>query len=165
MELFFNEQIPAIISERRLILMSVNEDESRYVNASGNSYLVSRFWSEMLDKAVTIMERLPQIELEQLIKLITSALAVQDIAALSNLITERWEGHQKRYRLQLIEHLEFMLKAGADTAAKEKIRMCVYESNLFDPTNREPIVGKSYQEIQADAACYRKMAGVQIIVG
>lgn len=81
---------------------------------------------------------------------------LEKIAAICNAIDDRAFDRNKQYRLSFIEELE--REYLRDKKNISRIKLCIWETRLYDPTNRDLIVGKTYQQINEDAEVYRDIA-------
>lgn len=156
MDIYVNEEVDIAISSKALKEEAELEFGSLYKDALGNQYTLTRYWSESLDKELCILEKLPKKEISQLITLVFLTVEIEKVAAICNEISDREFDNNKRCRLIFIEELERDYLR--DKKNSYRVKLCIGETRLFDPTNRDPIVGKTFQEVNEDAKFYREIA-------
>jgi hypothetical protein len=100
------------------------------------------------------LKRLPEPSTEELIDIALTSSDRNDIIGASLELSERERYNKVDFREQLLNRLLKTDTSNLDEFEKERFRLVIYESDLYDPTNRRNIVGKHYSEIQMDADYY-----------
>jgi hypothetical protein len=158
MDIYVNDEISEVIVSRHLSVKSELEYGYIYTDPVGVEYKLTRHWSEMFHKELDVLQKLPMIGIEELINIIPF-VDVEKAVALAIEIQERKFDNSRTARLLLLQVLEEIFqKNKTDHSEFEKIRLCIYETSLYDPTNRDKIVGKTYTEINKDAKFYREVS-------
>ncbi len=156
MDMYINEEVAIAIATKALREKKKSEFGFLYKDFEGNQYQLTRYWSECLDKELSILEKLPRKQILELMTLVFLTSEIERIAAICNEIGDREFDHSKKNRLLFIEELERDYLRS--TANSYRVKLCIGETRLFDPTNRDTIVGKTFQEINEDAKFYRTIS-------
>jgi hypothetical protein len=131
-------------------------DVKIYQDESGYQWCHSILWSDMLEKSIELLEAYPVTPVYDLIKLIPTINDSETIAAISISIAQRNFDNDTNNRQLLIRILEEEVASNLEKL--EKAKLCIYESELFDATNRTEITGKFTVDIEKDAAVYQSIA-------
>lgn len=70
-------------------------------------------------------------------------------------LSEREKYQHEEFRDQLLDQLTRVDTSNLNRFEKDRLRIIIYESNLYDSTNRREMLGKHFTEIQNDANYYR----------
>lgn len=153
----FYTDIQSIEEKKRNALLVENyEDVKIYQDKSGYKWRYAILWSAMLERKIELIETYPVINISDLIKRIPTINDPETIAAIAIVIAQRKFDDDVNNRLLLIRILEEALVSNPEKV--DKIKLCIYESELFDATNRAEIIGKSPADIAQDAAIYQSIA-------
>jgi len=126
--------------------------------ATNEKWLLTRYKPELQGAGIPVLKRLPEPTIEQLIEIAMTSFDKNNIVGASIELSER-ERHQKEdFREKLMARLMQVDTAGLDSFEKYRMKTIIYESNLFDATNRRDIVGKHFTEILNDANYYRTIS-------
>lgn len=137
-------------------LVEQSDDSSIYEDASGQFWRHLIYWSDMLEKDIEVLEAYPLLSSLDLIKLLLNSDSRETISALSISMAQRKFDNDINNRLLLIELLE---KELINAPSKlDNIKLCIYESELFDATNRAETMGKEASQVQKDATAYHSIA-------
>lgn len=117
-----------------------------------------RYDSEYHGGVVPVLKRLPEPSIEQLINIAITSDDINDIIGASFELSEREKITKENFRDRLLSHLLLFDTNELSTFEKERIKLIIYESNLYDETNLKDIVGKNFSEIQNDANYYQAIA-------
>jgi hypothetical protein len=127
-----------------------------YQDESGYRWRYTILWSDMLEKDIELLETYPVTPVSDLIKLIPTISDLETIAAISMSIAQRNFDNDINNRELLIRVLEEELAPNSEKL--DKVKLCIYESELFDATNRTEIIGKFTADIEKYAAVYQSIA-------
>jgi len=70
----------------------------------------------------------------------------------------REKNNNAAFREKLITNLQQLNTSNLTDFEKERLRLIIYESDLYDPTNQRDMVGNHFTEIQNDADYYRTIS-------
>jgi hypothetical protein len=130
-----------------------------YIDKNTNEkWLQTRYKSEMQGGGVSVLKRLPEPTIEDLIEIAMTSFDRNDIVGASLELSQRERRQKEDFRDKLISRLIQVDTAGLSNFEKERMKLIIYESNLYDATNRRDIVGKHFTEIQNDADYYQKIS-------
>ena len=117
------------------------------------------YHSEYQGGGLSVLKRLPEaMTIEALIDIAMTSNDENDIIGASLELSEREKNANQQFRNKLLDRLLIIDISTLTDFEKERIRMIIYESELYDPTNRCNIIGKSHFEIQEDASYYRMIS-------
>ncbi|WP_118976523.1 hypothetical protein [Taibaiella koreensis] len=154
MDIFINNEVNDLV--QTLEEEAALEFGALYKDKNGNQYQLTRYWSDTLEKELCLLEKLPRKEIPDLISIIFDIDDIEKVTAICCEIADRNFDSNKEYRLDFIEKLERAYSS--DVGDADKVRICIGETMLFDATNKDPIVGKSYEQIGNDAKFYRDIS-------
>lgn len=124
--------------------------------------LDNSFWLKYYATAATpgggylTLMRLPAPATEKLIDIVVSTMFEDEaVAAVLRLLDEE-AIEKKDFRQQLIEKLEQAVEKG-DMRSPLAMKIIKF-ANLADPTNKREVVGKTAEQVQADAAYFAGIA-------
>jgi hypothetical protein len=137
-------------------LLETNDDSSIYKDVADQVWRHLVFWSAMLEKDIEVLEAYPPMPIADLIKLLIESDSPETVAALSISMAQRGFDNDIKNRQLLVDLLEKELANRPDKL--DNIKLCIYESELFDATNRAEIIGKDIAQIDEDATSYRSIA-------
>lgn len=108
-----------------------------------------------------VLIKLPEPSQSELINLAIESSDPEKIATCAALLNYNERDLNLPFRELLIEQLEILVsntnfKWTSETA--EKIKLIIYDSNLYDDTNLRPIDGKSIQEITNDYSYFKNIS-------
>jgi hypothetical protein len=118
---------------------------------SDEEWLLTRYDSEYHGGGVPILKRLPEPTIEELINIAMTSSDTNDIIGASLELSERERYKKEDFRAKLISRLLLVNISDLPDFEKKRLEIIIYESDLFDATNRRDIIGKHYTEIQKDA--------------
>jgi len=122
---------------------------------TNEKWVLTRYHSEYQGGGVPVLKRLPEPTIEQLIDIAMTSFDKNDIVGASLELSEREKYQKEDFRGQLLDLLMRVDTSDLNIFEKERLRIIIYESNLYDSTNRREIVGKHFSEIESDANYYR----------
>ncbi len=114
--------------------------------------------SEYHGGGVPVLKRLPQPTIEQLIEIAMTSSDKNNITGASLELSERERRNKEDFRNSLLKRLLQVETSMLSDFEKERLKIIVYESDLYDATNRRSIVGKHLTEIQSDADYYQAIS-------
>ena len=130
-----------------------------YQNKNANEkWLLTKYNSEYHGGGVTVLKRLPEPTFQELINLVLTSVDTSDIIGASLELSERERYKKEDFRDHLINRLLQVDTSNLTDFEKERLRIIIYESDLYDATNRRNIVGKHFTEIQKDADYYQTIS-------
>lgn len=125
---------------------------------TNENWLLTRNESEHQGGGVPVLKRLPEPTIDELINIAMTSLDTNDIIGASLELFERERYNKENFRDKLLDKLLQVDTSNLTDFEKERLRIIIYESDLYDPTNLRDIVGKHYTEIQKDADYYRTIS-------
>lgn len=130
-----------------------------YVDRDSNEeWHLTRYDSEYHGGGVPVLKRLPEPTIEELINIALTSADTNDIIGASLELSERERYKKEDFRDKLLNRLLQVNTSNLTDFEKERLKIIIYESDLYDATNRRGIVGKHFAEIDNDADYYRKTA-------
>ena len=117
-----------------------------------------RYDSEYHGGGVPVLKRIPEPTLEELIDIAMTSAETNDIIGASLELSEREKYKKEDFRAKLLNRLLQVDTSNLTDFEKERLKIIIYESDLYDATNRRNIVGKHFTEIESDADYYRTAA-------
>ena len=87
-----------------------------------------------------------------------TSIDTNDIIGASLELSERERYRKEDFRAKLLSQLLQVDTSNLTDFEKERLKIIIYESDLYDATNRRDIVGKHFTEIQNDADYFRTNA-------
>lgn len=160
---------PFVICNHQLIqsklksLVKTGSSEDGYTDYyadsnTGENWLITQYESEYLDEVISVLQKLPGLAVGELVDIATTSMDINDIIGASRELLEKEQAGNKELRATLLERL---LKINASILTdfeKQRLNIIIDETELCDATNRRPILGKHFTEIQKDASYYRTIA-------
>jgi hypothetical protein len=132
---------------------------------TNENWLLTRYNSEYHGGGVPVLKRLPEPTIDELINIAITSSDKNNIIGASLELSERERYRKEDFRKELLNHLLKIDTSNLSDFEKERIKLIVYESALYDATNRRNVVGKHYTEIQNDAEYYRTIAeGAKVVL-
>ena len=137
---------------------------TNYIDEKDNSewkeYQVN---SEYFEEGIPILVKLPEPDQKELIEMALSGESHEEIAAASIFLFCNERDKEQEFRVDLLEALEkhaLNLKEVGENSVnnKNKLKIIIYESCLYDGFNIKPIVGKHYTEVEKDFQFYKGIA-------
>jgi hypothetical protein len=107
---------------------------------------------------VSVLKRLPELSIGELIDIALTSADQNDIIGASLELWGREKDNNDEFRQQLMDRLLQIDTSSLDEFEKERLRLIIYESNLYEGTNKRNIVGKHILEIKKDADFYWTIA-------
>lgn len=130
-----------------------------YVDKNSNEeWYLTRYDSEYHGGGVPVLKRLPEPTVEELINISMTSADKNDIIGASLELSEREKYKKEDFRARLLSRLLQVDTSNLSDFEKERLKIIIYESDLYDETNRRDIVGKHFTEIQNDADYFRTNA-------
>jgi hypothetical protein len=126
--------------------------------SSNEEWILTRYDSEYHGGGVPVLKKLPEPTINQLMHIAFTSVDKNDIIGSSRELSEREKCDGHDFRDKLIERLLLVDISKLTDFEKERIKIIVYESDLYDSTNRREIVGKHFTEIERDANYYRTIS-------
>jgi hypothetical protein len=129
-----------------------------YDKNSNEEWLLTRYNSEYHGGGVSVLKILPEPSVEDLIDIAMTSLDKNDIIGASLELSEREKVNKDDFRSKLLDKLLQIDSTGLNDFEKERLKIIIYESDLYDATNRRNIVGKHFTEIEKDADYFRTIS-------
>jgi hypothetical protein len=127
-------------------------------NNSKEEWHLTRYDSEYHGGGVPVLKRIPEPTLEELIDIAMISAETNDIIGASVELSEREKYKKEDFRDKLLNRLLQVDTSNLADFEKERLKIIIYESDLYDAKNRRNIVGKHFTEIESDADYYRTAA-------
>jgi hypothetical protein len=123
---------------------------------SGEIWQLTEYWIDTLNKNILSLYCVRLINFNSLFKIISESNNIEEIAIASTLIYFRKFDYDDKNREILLIYLEsIFMRSEFDN---KKIGLVIGETELYDSTNKKDILGKPYEEIQADYNYYNGIA-------
>lgn len=120
-------------------------------------WVLTTYHSEYHGGGVPVLQRLPLPTISELIEIAMTSAHKDDIIGASCELYER-EGKGENFRSELVGQLLQLEISGLSSFEMERIRLIIYNSQLYDATNRRGIVGRRIEEIQNDFEYFKSNA-------
>lgn len=134
---------------------SEDETETYFIDPySKDHWILSTYESEELECDIQVLMK-ADVTSDNLIEIALTAEDQKTIAAAAMTLKYHEEHHKSEFRHSLIHALE---KFPIDKLSKEergRLRLIIYESDLYDGTNQKSITNKHWTEIWKDAEHYQ----------
>lgn len=127
-------------------------------NNSKEEWALTYFETEYADKVVPVLKKLPGPSIEHLIDIATTSPDINDILGASCELYERERKNKEDFRNSLLTRLLQFDIPNLNSFEKERVKIIIYESNLYDATNRRDVVGKNLSEIKKDSDYYSEIS-------
>jgi hypothetical protein len=114
--------------------------------------------SEYHGGGLRVLKRLPPPAVEDLIKISLTSDDIDEVTGAALELRDRETYKKEEFRKDLITELLLLNPTTLSAFDKNRLKTIIYESSLFDPTNRREILGKPWNEIQKDAEIYRSIS-------
>ena len=125
---------------------------------TNENWLLTRYDSEYHGGGLQVLKRLPEPTIDELISIAMTSTDTNDIIGASLELSERERYSDEDFRLKLINRLLQVDFSNLTEFERERLKIIIYERDLYDATNRREIVGKHFAEIQKDADYYKEIA-------
>jgi hypothetical protein len=119
---------------------------------------LTSYHSEYHGGGIPVLKKLPHPSISHLIKIALTSKDVNDVAGASLELCEREKYNNENFREELLEKLQLIEIAELSDLEKGRLKTIIYDSELFDPTNRREIVGKHWKEINQDGEFYKSVS-------
>ena len=121
-------------------------------------WMLTWYGSEQHGGGRSILKRLPERTIEELIEIAISSLDTNNITGAAFELLERESTNNASIRHKILDKLiDFELTALSEID-KKRLRIIINECQLCDQVNRRSILGKHFTEIQEDADYYRRIS-------
>jgi len=131
--------------------------EDSYFDEKGEEWRLHRYSSENSRRKILVLEKTPPCDFAALIKKLQEAPSQYFFIGVCCTIVFRYRLKTRSEYNVLMDTLERLF---ADKTYKcTWIRNGIYVAGLYDSTNREPVVGRHYDEIMEAATFYQEIAG------
>ena len=121
-------------------------------------WILTRYNSENHGGGTAILKRLPQPTIEELIEIAITAEDKNNIMGASIELSERERFNKEDFRERLLLKMLNYDIPKLSHFNRERIKIIIQETRLYDLTNQRNIVGKHFTEIQTDAEYYRSIS-------
>lgn len=126
-------------------------------NYTKENWLLVKYESEYAGRVVQVLKKI-ELPLNDLINIATTSSDLDDIIGAAIELLERERHNKEDFRSLLLDRLSQFNLLDLSDFEKERLKIIIYESNLYDATNRRSIVGKYQYEIENDASYYTLIA-------
>ena len=129
-----------------------------YKDENEQKWELNYYESDFTKHGVQILKKSRIFSIDELITIVTSSNSKDEIIGASIDLYFKEFNNREDFREKLLNKLnEFDLKDLSDFD-KERLKIIIYESNLYDPLNRREIIGVSKQKVDSDARYFREIA-------
>ena len=125
---------------------------------TSNKWHLTRYDSEYHGGGIPVLKRLPEPTIEELINIAMTSADINDIIGASLELSEREKYNKEDFRDKLLNRLLQVDTLNLTDFEKERLKVIIYESDLYDSTNRRNIIGKHFTEIEHDADYFRTIS-------
>lgn len=125
---------------------------------TNENWLLTRYDSEYHGGGIPVLKKLPEPTIDKLINIAMTSFDINNIIGASIELSEREKNKKEDFRDNLLNCLLKIDTSNLTDFEKERLKIIIYESDLYDTTNRRNIVGKHFTEIQNDADYYKTIA-------
>jgi hypothetical protein len=130
-----------------------------YINTITNDqWSLKHYETDYNDDGVSVLIRLPEPTIKELIDIAATSTIKNNIIGASLELWARENNSQEDFREALLNRLLQIITQNLVKFEKERLEIIIYESGLYDATNKKDIIGKHYSEIQKDADYYQQIA-------
>jgi len=129
-----------------------------YDKNSNEEWLLTRYNSEYHGGGVSVLKILPEPSIEDLIDIAMTSLDKNDIIGASLELSEREKVNKDDFRSKLLHKLLKVDTSDLSDFEKERLKIIIYESDLYYATNRRNTVGKHFTEVEKDAEYFREIS-------
>ena len=130
-----------------------------YVDENTNeNWLLTRYNSEYHVGDIPVLKKLPEPTIDKLIDIAITSSDTNNIIGASLELCEREKYKLEDFRDKLLRRLSQLDTSNLSDFEAERLKIIIYESDLYDATNRRNILGKHFTEIQSDADYYKTIA-------
>jgi hypothetical protein len=126
---------------------------------TNEEWQLTRYHSEYHGGGIPILKRLPPPSVSELIEISLTSNDLNDVTGASIELCEREAYNDEEFRDELMQKLLLLDVATLSQFETKRLKTIIYESELFDSTNRKEILGKNWSEIKKDADFYRSISG------
>lgn len=140
---------------------NVSEDgwTSYYINEHATEeWELTTYESEYHGGGIPILKKQPNLPISQLIEIALTSKDMNDITGAAIELSEREKYNDEIFRTELLERLQLIDIVELSDFEKERLKTIIYDSHLYDPTNKKEIVGKHWTEIKKDAEFYSSIS-------
>ena len=127
-------------------------------NDSKEEWHLTMYKSEYHGGGISVLKRIPEPALEELIDIAMTSGETNDIIGASLEMSEREKYKKEDFRTKLLNRLLEVDTSTLTDFEKKRLKIIIYESDLYDATNRRNVLGKHITEIETDAEYYRTAA-------
>ncbi len=89
--------------------------------------------------------------MQELINIAMTSMDKENIIGASLELSDREKYRKEEFRSSLVSRLLEVDTSEVNEFEKERLKIIIYESDLYNGTNRREIIGKHFTEIQNDA--------------
>lgn len=108
-----------------------------------------------------ILVKQPEPNTDELITIAIQSNNLDQIAGVAVFLYTNEKYDKIEFRDKLIESIEDFFNRKKDNLTefdKKKLNTMIYDSSLYDPSNRRPILGKKQEEIEIDFQFFKKIS-------
>jgi len=125
---------------------------------STDQWVLTRYDAAYQGGGISVLKRLPQLTTDELIDVAMTSFDTNDVTGASIELSERERSNKENFRDKLLIRLLQVDTSNLTGFEKERLKIIIYESDLYDPTNLRDIMGKHYDEIKKDAEYYQTIS-------
>ncbi len=129
-----------------------------YSDPADQQWVLTHYHPEYQGGGIMVLKHLPVPDTATLITIAMTSGDKNDIDGASLELLQREQENKEDFRKDLISRLADLMETKPSDFDKERIRIIIRQSELFDSTNKRDIVGKHWQEIEADARYFQEVS-------
>ena len=125
---------------------------------SKEEWVLVHYESEFQGKNLRVLKRIPELSTNELIEVAPTSLDINNINGAALELYQKEESKKEEFRDKLIRRLLQIDISTITPFEKERLEIIIYESSLYDATNRRGILGKHFTEIEKDADYFKTIS-------
>lgn len=152
------EQIKRKIEKMKNLGWTNDGWTEHFIDDENQNWELTNYESEYHGGGISVLRKKFNLSVDYLIDLIFESNDLEEISAIALELYDK-EQHQKiDFREKLLNQILKQNLENLNSFEKEKIKLIIFESSLYDATNRKEILGKTHNQIMEDAKYYREIS-------
>ncbi|MFN8295792.1 MAG: hypothetical protein U0T69_06320 [Chitinophagales bacterium] len=129
-----------------------------YQDENAEKWELNYYESDFKRQGVRILRKSKIISVDELINIVINSNNKDEIIGASIELYFNEYNNKEDFREKLVKKLNELDFRKLTKFDKEKVKIIIYESNLYDPLNRREIVGVSKEKFESDVKNFRENA-------
>lgn len=151
---------PKVIDSKIKTLKEIGKSNDgwtvNYIDDLNKNWELNYYETEYRNAGIQVLKKVEEIFIENLILIALESQNTEDIIGASIELYFQEKVYKKDFRQKLSEKLNQINLKNISEFEKERLKIIIYETSLYDATNRREILGKKKEEIENDAKYYRQ---------